>query len=158
MRGWHELPPVKKSLVEICSNRSEERKSLASGSGPESTQTAVAQSTTAEITLENGRSQREDVPGALRSIRVRQRVKTGRLGRSARRKQAKQKLPVLKDEGTQGISPAVGCSDKTSLRVGFQIRGKNVAMRPEQLSECRQERCHGEKTTRLCACCHLRHG
>lgn len=37
VRGWHEMPPVKKSLVEIHSHRSEERKRLACGSGPEST-------------------------------------------------------------------------------------------------------------------------
>lgn len=73
------MPPVRKSLVEIRSNRSEERKSLACGSGPGSTQTAVVPSATAEITLENGRSQREDAAGALRYIRVRQRTNTGRV-------------------------------------------------------------------------------
>lgn len=49
------MPPVQKSLVELHSNRGEEREGLVCASGPESTQTAVAKSTTAVITPGSGR-------------------------------------------------------------------------------------------------------
>lgn len=56
------MPPVQKCLVELPSNRGEEREGLVCASGPERTQTAVAKSTTAVITPGRGgggRSQRE---------------------------------------------------------------------------------------------------
>lgn len=46
---------------------------------------------------------------------------------------------------------------KTHLESVSKYGERIVAMSPEPLSECRQERCHGEKIIRLCACCHLSH-